>query len=438
MGSQQHDSAWRPIFTGALGERAGEVIQAIADRLHQVPADWVPEGMPKLFRNGAANNPSLAGGRAGLATFYAYLAQTGAREPNQQRALQLLDDAVDLTARTSLRASLYAGFTGVAWATEYVQRVLLEHSEEDPNAAIDEALVEYVSHSPWQAEYDLVYGLVGFGVYALERLPRATAVQCLEQVIDRFDETAERGPEGITWRTIPELLPPHQRAMAPQGYYNLGVAHGVPAVIALLAEAGAAGVAHEKAQHLLDGAVPWLLARRLPDGAPACFPYWIGPGLEASAARLAWCYGDPGIAATLLLAARRVGHAGWEREAVELARRAAQRRPEDSGVLDGGLCHGAAGVAHLFNRLYQATGDEQLGDAARLWFEHTLALRRDQQGMAGFAAWMAAPDGEQSWVADPYLLTGAAGIGLALLAATSEVEPTWDRVLLVSIPPKPG
>jgi hypothetical protein len=38
-------------------------------------------------------------------------------------------------------------------------------------------------------------------------------------------------------------------------------------------------------------------------------------------------------------------------------------------------------------------------------------------------------------VADKGLLTGAAGVALALLAATTALEPDWDRVLLVAIPP---
>jgi hypothetical protein len=31
-------------------------------------------------------------------------------------------------------------------------------------------------------------------------------------------------------------------------------------------------------------------------------------------------------------------------------------------------------------------------------------------------------------------LTGATGIALALLAATTDIEPLWDRMLLASIP----
>ena len=118
-----------------------------------------------------------------------------------------------------------------------------------------------------------------------------------------------------------------------------------------------------------------------------------------------------------------------------MGRAAATRAPEDSGVVDAGLCHGAAGVAHLFNRMYQATGAPRLGEAAQFWFERTLALRRAGEGMSGFSAWMSAPDGEQGWVADPYFLTGAAGIGLALLAAVTPCEPEWDRVLLTAVPP---
>jgi len=35
------------------------------------------------------------------------------------------------------------------------------------------------------------------------------------------------------------------------------------------------------------------------------------------------------------------------------------------------------------------------------------------------------------------ILIGIAGIGLSLLAATSAVEPCWDRILLLDIPPLP-
>jgi hypothetical protein len=204
----------------------------------------------------------------------------------------------------------------------------------------------------------------------------------------------------------------------------------VPGVIALLGQACAAGVARARARPLLEGAVRWLLAQQGPGG----FAAWVGPE-EYKPARLAWCYGDPGVAAALLWAARCVGEPDWEWEARAIARRAARRPPEEAGVVDAGLCHGAAGLGHLFNRLFQATGESELAEAGRFWFDRTLALRRPGQGLGGYSAWQPGDNGAQTWVADPGLLTGAVGIALALLAGTTAIEPGWDRVLLTAIPP---
>jgi hypothetical protein len=337
-------------------------------------------------------------------------------------------------------ASLYSGLTGVAWAAAHLRDRLRDLDTEAVNEEIDETLLEHLSQSPWPATYDLIDGLVGFGVYALERMSpgadaaRLTAAACLERVIDRLAETAERRSDGITWVSRAEWVPPERREQYPPCHYNLGLAHGVPGVIALLGQACAAGVAVARARPLLDGAVRWLLSQQ----GPAGFSSLTEPEPSATPARLAWCYGDPGVAAALLLAARCVDEPSWEEAARAIARRAAERQPEQAGVVDTGLCHGAAGLGHLFNRLFQATGEAWLGEAAQFWFRRTLEMRQSERGVAGFAAWRLAPDGTPGWAADPGLLTGAAGIALALLAATTPIEPAWDRVLLVSIAPRPG
>ena len=117
---------------------------------------------------------------------------------------------------------------------------------------------------------------------------------------------------------------------------------------------------------------------------------------------------------------------------MELARQTAERSLKDSSVIDAGICHGAAGVAHLFNRLYQATDDPVLAEAARRWIDEALALRRLDEGIGGFRSWAPNEDKELGWRDEPGFLTGAAGVGLALLAAATAVEPEWDRVLQVS------
>src|SRR5207249_4814388 len=120
--------------------------------------------------------------------------------------------------------------------------------------------------------------------------------------------------------------------------------------------------------------------------------------------RSAWCYGDPGVGAALFCAARSINEPKWERDALDIARTAARRPPERSGVVDAGLCHGAAGLGHIFNRLYQATGDEVFAQAARFWFSRTLALRQRNRGIGGYATLTAKEDGTPYWHDDPGIL----------------------------------
>jgi hypothetical protein len=291
--------------------------------------------------------------------------------------------------------------------------------------------------SPWKRDYDLISGLVGYGVYALERLPRPGAKECLDLVLARLSESAERRGAGITWFTPSEQLSPEALGMCPDGYYNLGVSHGVPGIVALLGEVQAAGFGGGEVHELLDGAMAWLLDQKLPPESLSIFPYHVAVGVEPRSSRLAWCYGDLGIAAALLGTARRRSEPRWEREALDLGRHAAAWPLDQAGIKDAGLCHGAAGVAHLFNRLYQASGDPLLAGAARDWFERALAMRRSGEGIAGFLSWDAGERDEMGWQSDPGFLLGAAGIALALLAATTPVEPAWDRVLLASVPANP-
>src|SRR5262249_39549787 len=160
---------------------------------------------------------------------------------------------------------------------------------------IDEALLSHLDRSPWPDDYDLVNGLVGFGVYALERLSpgadadRPAAVACLERVIEHLAQTAERRPEGVTWWTNPAWLPPEPVRRSPRGASTRGLAPGGPGGAALLGRPGAADVAVTMARPLLEGAVRWLLAQQ----GPAGYGHWVGPEGPDHPARLAWCYGDP-------------------------------------------------------------------------------------------------------------------------------------------------
>lgn len=414
---------WRILLTGELAEAAQQAVQAIAHALQPAAID--------------NTNLSLGDGAVGIALFYAYLAQITENETHTAAALQYLNQAVEGIATTPLPHSLYSGVAGLAWTLLHLQGRLLEADPDLVDATIDVTLLAAVSQAPWPYDYDLISGLLGLGVYFIERLPAPSAVAGLTHLVTRLQEHAITQPDGITWWTDPCWLSAEGRAQLPTGCYDLGIAHGIAGVIALLSHLCALDCATAQARPLLDGAVAWLLAQQLPATAPSRFPTWVQPDGARPPSRLAWCYGDLGIAVALLRAARLVKEPVWEAAACDLAQATAQRAQAQEDVQDTGLCHGFASIAHLFNRLYQATGDERFAEVARLWFTRTLAQRHPHQGIAGFLALAPTSTTKLEWVADPGLLTGVAGIGLALLAALYPLPPAWDQLMLIAIPSTP-
>jgi hypothetical protein len=339
-----------------------------------------------------------------------------------------LTRALDLEDAGASRLGLFGGLVQVGWTVAHLAG---GDDADQLTAAIDERLAN-VLERPWTAEYDLVHGLVGFGVYALERgeSGRALAVR----VLDELDALARPRGAGIAWHTRSELMAPHERAGAPGGCWDLGVAHGAAGVIALLARYVATGIEPARARASLERAVAFLLAAE-PSDRDGRYPTWYvdGPGEQpAPSTRLAWCYGDLGIALALVSAARACDRDDWQAEALALARRCAMRAQDHAYVIDSGLCHGSAGAAHQFHRLYQATRDPIFVDASRAWLDRLLATRRSEP-IAGFPAATFSDRATFTWSPDPSLLVGACGVALALAAFVSDLEPRWDRMLLLDL-----
>jgi hypothetical protein len=89
--------------------------------------------------------------------------------------------------------------------------------------------------------------------------------------------------------------------------------------------------------------------------------------------------------------------------------------PVADAVVDGGVCHGAAGLGLVFHRLAQGSDDPAPFIAARdRWLRRLLAMR------AG---------------SDPGLLTGTAGMALVIAAALG-TDDGWDAPLGTDLLPR--
>ena len=361
-------ATWRPLLEGGEADRAREAIAALSADLEEAgPAE-----------------PGLFFGHAGLALLHGQQARCG-EAAGADRAAAALEQAAAALAEE--RAPwLASGFAGVAFAIAHLTDVV----DTDPDALpdLDDALAHVVAREEWPFDWELMDGLIGLGVYGLER-------------------GAAPGGQAIAGHAVAHLA-----AQPPEGYHDLGIAHGTAGAVGFLAAAVAGAV--PGAADLLQRAAGWLRAQ---DRDPAGHAE-------------GWCHGEPGTAAVLIAAGQAADETSWVDHGIAIARHAARTAPPAADLT---LCHGAGGRGHIYNRLAQATGCDELADAARRELGRVLAARRPGTGLGGFERIAEVPGRAP---VEPGLLLGASGLALALLAAVSDRAPSWDRALLLS-PPAP-
>ena len=412
---------WRRIFEGdelqrmravvhELGLALTATIQAASDRGEEIPRGGI-EG-------------DLAAREAGIAPCLAYVSVALQRPDYEEASLTALSMAEQRVESSISEPSLFSGFPGLAWALAEVKRTIEPGVEIDDGTfeEIDQALLGYLRRRPSVAPYELIYGLAGIGSYALSRPTSASALACAESVIACLEDTAESSTYGIAWRSGPT-----------ERSYHLGMAHGQAGVIAFLAKALDLGVLCDRVRALLSGSANFLVNHQQ-TGANGAFARTVVLGDPRGEVDVSWCWGDAGTAIALLRGARALGVTEWETLALEVARALIARAGRSPGrVGDASLCHGSAGLGHIFNRFYQATDDAAFADAARDWFRHAVQRRSRQKGIGGFQFRFAdEATGQTRWHDCSGYLIGSAGVAAALAAACCDHAPSWDQPLLLS------
>jgi lantibiotic modifying enzyme len=335
------------------------------------------------------------------------------------RLEQLLDHVQQTVARRRL-LSLYHGITGAGWLLSHVGKAVGAPYDLDE---LDDWILDQLNDSEPQ-HFDLVTGLAGVGIYAIERMPAPTARAILDRVVELLATPVRRHAERVAWWPGMEPTSAVRREVPKPVDYTLGVAHGAAGAIAVLADAAKLGVRNDVASATLEQAVPWLLSHM--------FATPHGLALPRSAAdpeprfRLAWCHNGLGTAIPLLRAADAVGRTDWAEQVHAMLLSVAGTAVELTGVRDACYCHGAAGVAHIMSLAARRFDDSALDEAAGRWMKRTLQFRTPGQEPLGFSF----VTGNENDVNDTTafeLVQGVGAIGLTLLSHSTGQVPSWNR-----------
>lgn len=282
--------------------------------------------------------------------------------------------------------------------------------------------------TPWSM-YDAINGLAGIGRVLLAALAAGhriaepgllAALQTLTTMIG----TRHRNRPGW-W--LPASEHPPTVTVHPSGAATTGLAHGIAGPVSLLATAHSAGWSVAGQRTAIQAAAGWLLRWRT-NATSRWPPYVTGDELDSDTPqptpgrRDAWCYGAPGIGNALTLAGRALADPELT-VAGDTAIASLADRPADLWDVEGPtLCHGYAGVLQCAATSQGATADRAAAAVTEAFNPRlAFAFQHLDNGSA---------------VDEPGLLTGSAGVALALAdhgqLPAPQATARWDAALLLS------
>ncbi|MEV5695551.1 lanthionine synthetase C family protein [Micromonospora globbae] len=267
-------------------------------------------------------------------------------------------------------------------------------------------------------EFDLVHGLTGLGLYHLHAHPDHRVSHDLVGYLARITEAlGDRTAQPPWWLLSGLGGTPHPDF--PRGHGNIGMAHGISAVIALLAYAILHGHDTPAARNALAVLCDWTDHHRHDDPTGTWWPGYVTPDATPRRHRPSWCYGTPGIARAQQLAGLALHDKARQQQAENAMLAVLRDTTQRDRLPEIGLCHGTAGLLQSACRM--ATTSTVLHRSAQLTAE-----------LPGLAAELASQLAAETH-SDAELMDGVAGGALALhTAATDSPATGWDAFLALS------
>ena len=378
----------------------------------------------KIQKSDEAESYGLYSGEFGILLFLFYYS----RYSKSEKHLLLTEDYAErLFNRFLNKTTLYTfcnGFSGILYFIEWLrENGFIDMDVSAPQSLLDHYLISRMKQDMQQQYYDFMHGALGVGLYFMKK---GTNQESIQELIDFLYLTAEKDADNqsFKWKSLIN----HENNLTG---YNLALSHGISSIIIFLSRVIKSGIYDNKIVDLLSGAVNYVLSQQRDfKQFGSYYPNYIPVNSQypVSKSRLAWCYGDLGIAMALWQAGKVIDSEDWKTKGLEVILQSAQiRKYEYSSVIDGGICHGSAGLAMIFRRIYIETGRYEFNDSINHWLYQTLQISRFENGLVGYKTFL-----KDEWINDYSLLTGISGIGLVLLTWLEDDSQTWDEMFLLS------
>lgn len=384
-----------------------------------------------LYNHDFEHNKSLFGGSTGQALYFSIIGNFLQKESYVDKSVQLFSDIIDFYNRNenflSKSNNVYtycSGLAGLGVSLNFlVDKNFLDFEIDEFNENLSQILIEKAIIDLNRGNYDFLHGAIGIGLYLLE-------VKGLDEIIiNRFVEALDQiklvdENQNIYWRES-------YRKDENKHIINFSLSHGMSSIIIFLARAYEKGYCKSKCQELSKRCVD-LIISNLQDLEEYGhhFPNILLDS-KPIGGQLSWCYGEIGVALALRKFAKTFSYPLVEDLALKIFVHNAKKTVNDANrPLDGAICHGAAGLLMMFNRLDMYYDKEIFKSATQYWYQYMINFSKFEDGICGYKAFNGHT--REYDMLSYGLLEGVMGIDLVLTTYENKFEQDWDKMFLIS------
>jgi lantibiotic modifying enzyme len=316
------------------------------------------------------------------------------------------------------------GRAGISWLFNFLYyNELISIEDKDLLCDEDPFLEKWALANLKRGNADFLHGPVGIAYYLLYSNTFSA------RFFDDFFDDIERLMSSSEQQMVPYYN--SDTSSVESKKVNLSLSHGITAILKLCLQCHRQNVCPDQAKQLAFKIIAFLKGHtNRPDQNETYFSNIVEKDQASDYhTRLGWCYGDLSTAYLLYQAGLQFSDRETTTFALQVLENCAGRRdPAITLVADCALCHGAAGIAHVFNKMWNLTRSPIFKEATDFWILYILNHFQNLDWSLGYQRINYEKGRYES---DEGFLIGIAGIGLAMLSYIRN-DFDWDYIMMLN------
>lgn len=362
----------------------------------------------------------LLNGLAGVALFFLYRGRSAGFKDRIEFGQDILENVVRMSYDSTSDLSFCTGLSGIGWFIQHINNEGFDIDADYILSELDGEVAESMLQDIKESDFDFLHGAMGKFYYLLQRTHVQKNIKYLKEAVRYISEVAEVREGEIFWYFYDH----HDHKIQEQ--VNLGMSHGMTSVPVLLSMFYRYVEPDSKVEEMVNQSINHIINQLDFAG------HWVAPffsGGNRQNGRLAWCYGDVGLAICLTQTGLNFNNRKWMKLGIKIGLNCVRKKdPMNNRVLDACICHGTSGLSIIYDAIGEHSRNVEFNRAAQYWRRKTIDYSKMENDTLGYLYW----DHSRGWIKMKYgLLEGLVGVGLSLISKSDSKLKNWEKCLLI-------